>query len=193
MSVCRIAVSGGPGAGKSTFWRTAALQHPERLLAVPEVATLMFANVFPPVANHDERRAAQLAIYHVQERLEEVYAGRLGAGQVLLCDRGTPDGGGYWPEGPDAFFDQLGRSWQAELARYHAVLFLESAAVGGIEIAANNPVRNESRAAAAQLDQRLRAVWSAHPNFHHVAHELDFALKLARAAAALEMILRAVG
>jgi predicted ATPase len=193
MTIRRIVVSGGPGAGKSTFWRAAAQQYPERVLAVPEVATLMFANIFPAVANPEERRAAQLAIYHVQERLEEVYAGRLGAGQVLLCDRGTPDGGGYWPDGPEAFFGELGRSWQAELGRYQAVLFLESAAVGGIDIAPNNPVRNESSAAAALLDQRLRAIWSPHPNFHHVAHELDFALKLARAAAALERILRAFG
>ncbi|HEX4354128.1 MAG TPA: AAA family ATPase, partial [Polyangiales bacterium] len=111
-----------------------------------------------------------------------VYEERLGVDQVLLCDRGVPDGAGYWPDGPDAFFSAMQCEWRDEIARYDAVLFLESAAVGGLSIAEGNPVRYEDRAAAVAVDQRVRAVWAAHPNVEHVAHEPDFAIKLAKGA-----------
>jgi predicted ATPase len=182
MAVRRIAVTGGPGAGKTTLWRAMADAHKARVLAVPEVATLMFAHVFPPVENEQERRAVQRAIFEVQRNLEQVYESRLAGEQVLLCDRGVPDGAGYWPDGPDAFFSAMESDWEAELARYDAVLFLESAAVGGLSIAQGNPIRREDLAAAMGIDQRLRAVWARHPNFQHVAHEPDFAVKVARGA-----------
>lgn len=183
MAIVRIAVSGGPGAGKTTLWRNIARSHAERVLAVPEVATLLFSHVFPQISCEAERRSVQRAIFAVQHNLEQIYENRLAPGQVLLCDRGSPDGGGYWPDGHQRFFEELSTDWHTELQRYDAVLFMESAAVGGLTIAANNITRHEDRAAAVALDQRLREVWRAHPNFHHVPHELEFADKLARAEA----------
>jgi predicted ATPase len=97
MTVRRIAVTGGPGAGKTTLWRALAAQHPKELVAVPEVATLMFQHVFPQVRDATERKAVQRAIFAVQKELEAFYEQRMQPGQLLLCDRGTPDGGGYWP------------------------------------------------------------------------------------------------
>jgi predicted ATPase len=185
MAIRRIAVTGGPGAGKTTLWREIANAHQERVLAVPEVATLMFAHVFPPVRSEHERRAVQRSIFEVQRNLEQVYESRLAPGQVLLCDRGVPDGGGYWPEGPEAFFLAMQTEWQPELLRYEAVVFMESAAVGGLSIAHGNAVRSEDQATAAELDRRIRAVWTPHPNFCHVAHQTDFATKIALGKAAL--------
>jgi predicted ATPase len=190
MRIRRIAVSGGPGAGKTTLWRTLAVLHQDRVVAVPEVATLLFSHVFPQVRDEAERCAVQRAIYAVQHSIERVYEGQLSAEQVLLCDRGAPDGGGYWPYGPDDFFATMQAEWQAELARYEAVLFMESAAVGGLAIAANNPTRTEDETTAIALDRRLREVWQSHPKFAHVAHEADFALKIARAQSLAEPLLR---
>jgi predicted ATPase len=184
--VVRIAVTGGPGAGKTTLWRDLASAHAQRVLALPEVATLMFSHVFPQVRDEEERRSVQCAIFEVQRQLESVYERRLLPGQLLLCDRGLPDGGGYWPDGHEAFFETMGTQWQAELARYDAVLFMESAAVGGLSIAAGNATRREDEAAATRLNARLHAVWAQHPRFHHVPHELDFAVKVARARQVVE-------
>jgi predicted ATPase len=187
----RIAVTGGPGGGKTTVWRALSAAHCDRVLPVPEVATLMFRHVFPPVENEAERCAVQRAIFQVQNELESFYAARALPEQALLCDRGSCDGGGYWPAGPTAFFATMGSSWESELARYDAVLFLETAAVGGYSIREGNETRTETLAEAVQVDARLREVWERHPRFVHVAHEHDFAHKLARAEAALARLLQA--
>jgi hypothetical protein len=135
------------------------------------------------------RCAVQRAIFTVQRNLEEVYEGRLTGDQVLWCDRGVPDGAGYWPHGVAHYFEQMQADWQAELARYDAVLFMESAAVGGLSIASDNATRSEDLATASALDAQLRQVWQVHPCFHHIPHETDFVAKLARARALAESLL----
>jgi predicted ATPase len=185
VGVRRIAVTGGPGAGKTSVWRALARSQPGRVLAVPEVATLLLQHVFPPVRGERERHAVQRAIFAVQHELEAAHESRLAPGAVLLCDRGTPDGAGYWPEGSDAFFAAMNTRCEIELERYEAVLFLETAAVGGLSIARGNAVRSETLEAAVAIDRRLHAVWSRHPRFHHVAVERDFATKVAHGSEAL--------
>jgi len=107
----------------------------------------------------------------------------------LLCDRGSPDGAGYWPAGPDAFFAAMNARWDTELARYDAVIFLETAAAGGLSIAFGNATRMEDHPAAVAIDRSIHAVWSRHPRFHHIGHERDFNLKLERGRSALEALL----
>lgn len=189
MSTRRIAVTGGPGGGKSTVWRVLTAAQGDRVLAVPEVATLLFRHVFPQVESAPERCAVQRAIFRVQEELEQFYLARAQADQVLLCDRGSCDGAGYWPDGFDAFFSAMGTSWERELARYDAVLFLETAAVGGYAIHEGNETRSESLAEAVAVDARLRRVWERHACFVHIPHAADFAEKLARAQQALAALL----
>jgi predicted ATPase len=189
LAIRRIAVTGGPGAGKTTLWQELSASYADRVVAVPEVATLMFRHVFPTVHNEGERRAVQSAIFHVQRELERVHEGRATGDQILLCDRGTVDGGGYWPAGHEAFFQEMATSWQSELARYDAVLFLESAAVGGLSIAAGNEVRREDLAQAIAIDARLRETWASHPHFCHVPHAVRFADKLAEAHSAFAKML----
>jgi predicted ATPase len=190
LAIIRIAVSGGPGAGKTTLWRTIAKAQPQRVVAVPEVATMLFSHVFPSVQNEHERCAVQRAIFSVQRSVEQIYEGRMAADQILWCDRGVPDGAGYWPHGHSDFFETMQTDWQAELARYDAVLFLESAAVGGLSIASGNNTRTEDLVTACALDQRLKQVWEAHPRFHHIPHETDFVLKLNNALKLAESLLR---
>ena len=64
--------------------------------------------------------------------------------RILLCDRGTLDSTVYWPANDDkGFFATLGTSLDAELARYDAVIFFETAAVGHLSIEGGNPTRIE--------------------------------------------------
>ena len=185
MALSRIVVTGGPGAGKTSVFRELVNTYAARVAGVSEVATSLLAHVFPPVQSHAERHAVQRAIFTVQRSLEAIHDGRRGPDQVLLCDRGVPDGAGYWPEGPAAFFAAMGADWDAEILRYDAVLFLETAAAGGLSIAAGNATRTETLAAAVRVDAQLRSVWSKHPNCVFVAHEADFGTKVERGTAVL--------
>ncbi|MCB9755721.1 MAG: AAA family ATPase [Myxococcales bacterium] len=174
----RIVLTGGPGGGKTTAADLLRRELGERVVVVPESATMLFSGGFPRDDAPHARRSIQRAIYHVQRNLEDLQSKRF-PDRVLLCDRGTIDGAAYWPS-PDPldFFSDLGTSLEAELQRYDAVLFFETAAVGGLSIETGNPVRVESNTEAVALDKRLRGLWSKHPAFVHIHHNHSFMAKL---------------
>lgn len=184
---CRIVLTGGPGGGKTTAADLFRREIGARVAVVPEAATLLFAGGFPRSSEPLATRAAQRAIYHVQRNLEDVQSA-LYPERILLCDRGTLDGAAYWPDDDAAFFAEISSSYEHELARYDAVLFFESAAVGGSSIEGNNPTRTETQSAAIALDTRLREIWSRHPRFYLVPHNASFVKKIMFGLAVLESI-----
>lgn len=184
---CRIVLTGGPGGGKTTAADLFRREIGERVVVVPEAATLLFSGGFPRSTETHARRSAQCAIYHVQRNLEDVQSA-LYPDRVLLCDRGTLDGAAYWPNRDENFFDAVGSTEQAELDRYDAVIFFETAAAGGISVEGGNPTRIESNEQALGLDRRLRDLWSKHPRFVVVPHNTSFVKKILFGLAALESI-----
>jgi predicted ATPase len=189
MLVRSVAISGGPGGGKSTV--AAALRHEfgARVNVVPEVATHLLGGFFPSIEGPDDRRAVQRAIYHVQMNLEAVHRARCAPDGVLVFDRGILDGAAYWPEGADAFFEVLGGDAQQARERYDAVVFLESAAQGGLAIDSGNAARTEQRREAAGLDSLLYELWSPHPRFCFVGHTASFQTKVENALAVLRVLI----
>ncbi len=174
----RIVLTGGPGGGKTTAADLFRREIGEKVVVVPETATMLFMGGFPRAGEPKARAATQRAIFHAQVALEDIQ-GALYPGRVLLCDRGTIDGAAFWPrEAPEGFFETMETTLEAELRRYDAVIFFESAAVGDISIEGGNPARTESNEEARQLDIRLRALWSKHPNFHFIPHSTSFFEKL---------------
>ncbi len=182
---CRIAVTGGPGGGKTTAVDLFRREMGEGVVVVPEAATMMFMGGFPRYPETDAVRSAQLAIYHVQRNLEDIQAARY-PDRILLCDRGTIDGAAYWPEDHGDYFESLATSLDAELARYDGVIFFESAAVGGLGIEGGNPMRRESLAEAVVLDTKLRGYWSQHGNFIVVHNNESFFKKISYGLAILD-------
>ncbi len=180
---CRIVLTGGPGGGKTTAADLYRREIGQRVVIVPEAATMLFAGGFPRSSEAHALRSAQCAIYHVQRNLEDVQAA-LYPDRILLCDRGTIDGAAYWPDG--GFFESVGSTHSDELKRYDAVLFFETAAVGGISIEGGNPTRIESVDEALRIDTRLRELWSEHPRFVLVPHHTSFVKKIMQGLGVLE-------
>ncbi len=184
----RIVLSGGPGGGKTTAADLFRREIGERVVIVPEAATMLFAGGFPRVPDEAAVEATQRAIYHVQRNLEKVYAAHYPQ-RILLCDRGTVDGAAYWPaEEAGDYFAVLGSTLEAELARYDAVIFFETAAKGNLSIEGGNPARIEDNARAVELDRRLFRLWSQHPRFTLVPHNPSFFRKITFGLASLESI-----
>jgi len=181
----RIVLTGGPGGGKTTAADLFRREIGDSVIVVPEAATLVFSGGFPRVSESHAVHAAQRAIYHVQRNLEDVQAA-LYPERVLLCDRGTVDGAAYWPGETGGFFAEMGSTMEEELERYDAVIFFESAAVGGLGIEGGNPARIESLEQAAALDRKLRGLWSRHPRFHLVPHNPSFFKKISFGLEVLE-------
>ena len=184
---CRIVLTGGPGGGKTTAADLFRREIGDRVVIVPEAATILFQGGFPRSREPRASRFAQTAIFHVQRHLEDVQAA-LFPGRTLLCDRGTVDGAVYWPGQPHDYFNAVGTSLDTELARYDAVIFFETAARGGVSIEGGNPIRNESIEEAVKLDGKLRTLWSRHPRFILVPHNPSFFKKISFGLAAIEGI-----
>lgn len=188
---CRIALTGGPGGGKTTAADLFRRELHERVVVVPEAATLLYGGGFPRYEDLEARRSAQCAIYHVQKHLEDVQAAQF-PGRILLCDRGTVDGAAYWPGPPEGFFAYLGTTLHETLARYDAVLFFETAAASNLSIEGGNPIRIETNAQAVELDHALRALWRLHPRFVLVRNTPSFFAKMAAGLAELQRLVAAL-
>ncbi len=184
----RIVLTGGPGAGKSVVAAAVASAQPDHFALVPEAATQVYAILRTHWTALDDlgRRDVQRRIYRLQRDQED----RLAAehpGKVLLLDRGTVDGAAYWPDGPAAYWADLGTSAEAELARYDAVLLLESAAALGLyDGPASNAVRFEDAAGALASGRLLAGLWSAHPRVIPIPATPDLSDKTAAVVAALD-------
>lgn len=193
----RVAITGGPGAGKSTVAARLGRELSGRVVVVPEVATHLLGGFFPRIADAEERRAVQRAIYQVQLELESVHRKRAGEGTVLLFDRGILDGAAYWPDGCDSFFEAVCGDAAAARSRYDAVVFLETAAAGGLSIngagaPSQNLARTEGEAEAVRIDGLLRQVWSPHPNFRFVGYTATFEEKVDAALEQLRRLIQAL-
>jgi predicted ATPase len=184
----RVVLTGGPGGGKTTAADLFRREIGNQVIVVPEAATLLFSGGFPRPDRSAAQRSAQLAIYQVQRSLEDIQAAQY-PDRILLCDRGTVDGGAYWPDGADEFFELVGSSQADELCRYDAVIFFETAALGDHGFESENRYRTESQQQAIELDARLRALWSPHPHFTVIPHASSFFRKMTVGLGILESLI----
>ena len=166
----RIVITGGPGSGKTVITSALASRHPDRFVLVPEAATQVYTllNTRWDKLDLEGRRAAQRQMYRLQVEQES----RLGAAhpdKTLLLDRGTIDGAAYWPDGPDDFWRDVGTSRDHEIARYDAVLLLDTCATLGLYDGDNsNFCRFEDATAAIESTRFLRQLWHGHPHLHFI-------------------------
>jgi len=178
----RVVLTGGPGAGKTAVLELIHHSFCEHVKVLPESAGIVFGGGFPREDDLVCKRAAQRAIFYVQRELEITGGSHNPA--IVLCDRGTLDSLGYWPGSIDDFWSSLGTTLAEQLARYDAVIHLRTPAV---ERGYNhqNPLRTESAAVAAQIDQRIFEAWETHPRRFVVEASSEFLDKAAKVLAIL--------
>jgi hypothetical protein len=184
-----VAVTGGPGAGKTAVLEVARRHFCRHVGYLPESASLLFRGGFPRRSGEPARRAAQRAIFRVQRELEILALEEREQG-VVLCDRGTVDGVVYWPAGAADYFAAVGTTREAELARYRLVIHLRTPREGhGYDH--SNPMRIESPAEARRLDDAIIAAWDGHPQRVVIDSSEEFVEKLAGTLAAIGEIVPA--
>ncbi|MCC6811506.1 MAG: ATP-binding protein [Deltaproteobacteria bacterium] len=177
----RIVLTGGPGAGKTAVLELVRQTFCKHVVLLPESAGILFSGGFPRAADPLIRQAGQRAIYFVQRELEAIAEAQNAA--LVLCDRGTVDGGAYWP-GPGDLWSAVGTSLASELARYEVVIHLRTPpAHNGYNH--DNPLRIESAKEAAAIDARIEALWAGHPRRTIVPATTNF---LAKAQAAVDCL-----
>ena len=182
-----VAITGGPGAGKTAVLEVVRRDFCEHVAVLPEAASVLFTGGFPRRATDPARRSAQRAIFHGQVEMERMLLADQRAA-VVLCDRGTLDALAYWTGTPDELWADVGSSEARELARYAAVIHLRTPAAGqGYDHA--NPVRIETAEEASAIDQRILTAWAQHPHRTIVENRVAFLGKL---EATIEAIRREV-
>jgi predicted ATPase len=173
----RIVLTGGPGAGKTAILELVRRAFCAHMRILPETAGILFGGGFPRGDSALLRRAGQRAIFFTQRELEATADGTDAA--IVLCDRGTVDAVAYWP-GPEDFWTAVGTTLEQQLARYDAVIHLRTPRPeSGYN--RNNPLRIETAAEAAAIDDRILQAWEHHPRRFVIDATPDFLVKTSRA------------
>lgn len=183
-----IVLTGGPGAGKTAILDIASRSLGQRVVVLPEAASILYGGGFWRSSTIAGRKSAQRAIYYVQREQQRMVIEE-GQHRFVLCDRGTLDGLAYWPEEGLSFWQDLGTSREQEFARYSAIIHLRTPTQGqGYNH--QNPLRTEDAARAAEIDEHILQVWSQHPRHHVINSSDDFLTKVHSTLGLIETLLR---
>jgi len=181
----RIVLTGGPSAGKTTIAESLVRAYWNRLIIVPEGASILFRGGFPRDDAPEALTCQQRAIYHVQSELEELKSLER-ADRALICDRGTLDGLAYWPLSEAEFFDHVKSSMTAELCRYDWVIHLDTASQDSYQ---PSTIRKETFNEARLINEKIKFAWRKHPRLLLVNNHKDFSAKITNVLLGVKMIL----
>ncbi len=176
-----VVLTGGPGGGKTAILEMARRYFCRHVVLLPESASIVFSGGFPRLGNDAGRRASQHAIFAIQREMERL-AAAVDDAAVILCDRGTIDGLAYWPGSSRGLLGHHGTTLHDELARYAAVIHVETAGPDSYE---RTGTRVESVEQARIIDARIRQAWNSHPLRYVISSSSNF---LDKATLALELV-----
>lgn len=170
-----IVLTGGPGGGKTAVLEMAKKTLDDRTVILPESASIIFGGGFWRLPSLSARKAAQRAIFHVQNELEALVCGEYNW-EIGLCDRGTLDGLAYWPGDEKDFWKMSNSSLEKEYARYYAVIHMRTPdEINGYNH--NNPLRIENAVQSKIIDNKIAEIWKKHPRYVEVPSHKSFVEK----------------
>lgn len=188
----RIALTGGPCAGKSSCLTSiinAGKKEGFDVYAGPETATLLMNCGIRVPETVEGLHVFQVQIFQTQLRMEDALTAIVadtGRPSIIIFDRGIMDGRAYIP---DDVWHKVLRAWDSErsieeieeelLGRYDAVIHMVTAADGAPRYYKygftfddlGKPVgRQETPEEAVKLDARMWEVWEGHKRHMRIAN-----------------------
>lgn len=198
--VTRIALTGGPCAGKSTILKRIREKFEDKGYAVylmPESAT-MFIEAGADFLTKDANLSyvTEMSKLQFQLQMEDSMmqiARACGKPALLIGDRGTMDTAAYMSSDVwQRIKEEIGMD-ERQLCdeRYDAVLHICTAAKGAEDFYTlyNNKCRSESVEVARDVDDRILAVWKRHPVLHVIKAEICFEDKIQHVLNVLDRII----
>ena len=191
----RIALTGGPGGGKSTLISELLQDHfwSDQIVALPEAISLMSG-----IGISLQERLFQRVMVSFQIALEDSLSNPLIDSSInaFVCHRGSLDPLAYWLARGwlyADFFTFTKTNLEAHYRRYDAVIHLVTAADGAIEHYSCWPEshRKEDVEDAVRLDGLLYEVWHNHPFYYRIDNQgLDWEAKSLGSRTILSGLLR---
>lgn len=203
-TIIKIAITGGPCAGKTSSMRCIkdCLEKKGYLVFIlQEPATeLLYSGATYDVCNGAVEFQTNVLLLHIaRERLYENIANKVQSSNstvVLICDRGAVDCLAYLSsEEKEQFLKLNGQSYDALLARYNAVFHMYSVTSTLPELysSESNFLRFESAEEAALLDANLEELWSNHSYYKKIFATTVFEEKLSKLTFEIENYLCTLG
>ena len=191
--IYKIALTGGPCAGKTTALREIWLflrKKGYNVVIVPETATELINGGITP--SEIGQITFQKNLLELQIKKEEIFTKsckQLNKDVVVVFDRGVLDGKAYLAdEEYEQILDELNLDENELINFYDAVIFLDSAAMSNDNIysTSNNPARNETAKEARKINIRTQEVWNKHKLFTVIKSEADFENKISNLLSVIE-------
>lgn len=183
--VVKIAITGGPCAGKTTaISRIKESISDYTILYISETATELISSGVAPwtCKSRAEYQKCQMLLQLAKEDVYCQAADAMPKDKILIvCDRGILDNKAYMPEADyQQILTDLGRSESELYDMYDAVFFLDTAAKGAEEAytLANNTARTESPEEAIKVNERVYEAWKGHPYFRCIDNTGGFETKM---------------
>ncbi len=182
MKVFKIALTGGPCAGKSTMYKKIQEElknNNYKVLLVDETARqLILRGILPNNDDYEALKRFQNIVYYYQKMQERCAYDALYYNQdeeicIILCDRGLLDNKAYLNDYKD-FDDILRNNNDNEievLDSYDLVLDLTTLAITKPDFYGKNNFRFESPELAAILDSKTKKAWIGHHNLKTIDTE----------------------
>lgn len=175
MSIPKVAITGGPAAGKTTILGMIPKKYGDQALTMPEVASILLDGGFPKPGKDIDYNDLwadnfQESVIAVQKNMENQYIemSKNGPFRLVIFDRGLLDGSAYLGKGLDFFLNRFNLDEQELYDRYDMVIHLESVAVSDPDLyerlKSTNPARYENASEAVERDLTIKEAWENHPN-----------------------------